>query len=1060
MSKSPNKSNMIKSSKENKENNKSDLNEKLKKIISYKNIEENELQEHLYLIKKWLKDYNQFEYDNQSIGKFTKYIKKVEEIKIVLNHKLNFCRIKLYIDYLELKINCPSFANEFRTNFIQYISYVNALVRRILISSKKILEDTSVFNDLILFNYPYNYSFNNANNNYYELLKSNRGIISFSKCFIIKVNAPIFLLWAKKEYPSCSCESESEPKKFSNKKYFNIYSNNLKNNSNFSKSSMCRKCGKLYYHDTKGDIYIQSQEIKLAIDCNNSLLPNVISAWAFGDLINSVQEGDCITLNAFHVPEKMNVFEKNYNNGYFVALNYDIFFNNLYLLRPGDFKLNLNNAQDNLAEKLKKIKLREKKENNIFGNNLFFGDNEDNDNEENLNEDNLEKLLQSFKFQQQTCESFYKLIIQNYINFKQKELNHLDSGWNNNMNDMPMISPKINEIHYPFINLILDISIVQRDYYNHHIKLSFFENCLEDKENNGNLYEENDNNENEKDKDMDYDEQEEDNCLKDLTQSRNILFKKNIYNKNDNYAKKINNKKFDLNGNNGNNEDNGNNNKLFYNNKRINTFISIKSDKTEVSAIKSTLDLDIKNYFELSHQINNVSTLSHDLLTKPIHLFLIFDSIKNDPLFNNIILKYATKLYSSLITIFPIHNQMKWTNVELMNYFYSHNNSIILIQEIELLSKTEIDIISNIMTFNNTNSLNITFWFCCSFSLLCENNITNKKNKTSAGGYIINNLTINNLKVKIKGFDTILEKCEIIMNYSIRNLKFINNINIINENSIINFMMDSNEGEIKEEKILELYHYSEFIHNKLNINCNKTHIYKNYENSSLNASKIIEKYFIIKRNISKINFDDLFTLLRFSIFISMIRFHYENKKILLPITICNITYIDALYSILIYEHISQYKYGLEKKIMGNTTELLMFQDYNQIIDEIMNNIVVEEQKIKNNNINVENYNFLMKSKNKNNDNIFGFDNNNYECIPSKSINNKQIKLNNNIFNNNETLFNDNNNIFNNYLKKNKGNKEHECKLCKQINKLDVEYKAYLIEFINKLNGFLLKDCNQ
>jgi len=356
-----------------------DLNEKLMKIISYKKIGQNELQEHLNLIKKWLKDYNQFEYDNQSIGKFTKYIKKVEEIKIVLNHKLNFCRVKLFIDFLELKIKCPSFSNEFRINFIQYISYVNALVRRILISSKKILEDTSVFNDLILFNFPYNYSYNytNNNNNYYELLKSNRGIISFSKCFVIKVNSPIFLLWGKKEYPSCSCESES--KNFSNKKYFNIYTQNLKYNSNFSRPSICRKCGKLFYHDTKGDIYIQSQAIKLVIDCNNSLLPNVISAWAFGDLINSVQEGDCITLNAFHVPEKINVFEKNYTNGYFVALNYDKFFNNLYLLRPADFKLNSNNAQDNLAEKLKDIKLKENTNNNCnFDDNIFIGENVEN----------------------------------------------------------------------------------------------------------------------------------------------------------------------------------------------------------------------------------------------------------------------------------------------------------------------------------------------------------------------------------------------------------------------------------------------------------------------------------------------------------------------------------------------------------------------------------------------------------------------------------------------------------------------------------------------------------
>ena len=156
-------------SKEQKNNEKveaKNVNDKLNKMIAYNNINQNELREHLYLIKKWLKEYNQFEYDNQSLGKFTKYIKKVEDIKIVLNHKLNFCHTKILIDFLELKIRCPSFAKEFRINFIKYISYVNALIRRILISSKKILEDTSVFNDLVLFNYPYNYSLDGKKHNY------------------------------------------------------------------------------------------------------------------------------------------------------------------------------------------------------------------------------------------------------------------------------------------------------------------------------------------------------------------------------------------------------------------------------------------------------------------------------------------------------------------------------------------------------------------------------------------------------------------------------------------------------------------------------------------------------------------------------------------------------------------------------------------------------------------------------------------------------------------------------------------------------------------------------
>ena len=962
-----------------------DINEKINKMIAYSNINQSELREHLNLIKTWLKEYNQFEYDNQSLGKFTKYIKKVEEIKIALNHKLNFCRTKILIDFLELKLKCPSFAKEFRTNFIKYISYVNALIRRILISSKKILEDTSVFNDLVLFNFPYNYSLNSFNNkkNNYELFKSERGIISFGKCFVVEVNSPIFLLWAKKEYPACSCEKENI--KFNNKKYFNIFSQNIKYNSSFSKSSICKKCGEAYYHDTKGDIFIQSQEIKLVLDSKNNLLPNVISVWSFGDLINSVQEGDCITLNAFHVPEKLNTFEKNYSNGYFVALNYDKFFSNLYLLRPSDFKLSFNNAQKNLEEKLRNIKLKENKENNKNTDDFNY--------EEEIDEDNFEQVLQSMKFQRQTCESFFKLIIQNYINFKQKELNNLDSGFN----DTNISFPKINEIYYPFINIILDISITQRDYYNHHIKLCFFENGEE-----------------ETDCDNEEENTQESNHLKEITQSRNILFKKKVPNK----MKEMN---------------------------KVNN-IPKKEDKLDKAEITSTLDLDIQNYFELIHQVNNNSNLGNDLLTKPIHLFLIFDSVKNDPLFNNIILKYSTKLYPELISIFPIHNQTKWTQVELMNYFYSNNKSIILIQDIELLSKLEIEIISNIMNSNNNsnNSLNITFWFLCSFSSLMENNLNNKKNKNNVSGYLINNMSFNNSKIKIKGFEAILDKCEVIMNYSIRNLRYINNISLINDNSIINYLMDSNEGEIKEEKIMEFYHYSEFVNNKLNIYCNKNHIFNTYDNSSLNASKIIEKYFINKRNISKINFDDLFTLLRFSIFFSMLRFHYENKKISLPITISNINYIDAIYSILIYEHISQFKYGLESKIMSNITEALIFQDYNQVIDIVMNNIMLAEQnyfETKNSKIK---YDFNL-SKEKCD---FNF---NDDYIPSISINNKRIKLDNNIFNNNTDFFGE---------KKisNKINNDIEgCKLCLQINKLNVEHKKYLIDYLNKLNEFILKE---
>ena len=127
--------------------------------------------------------------------------------------------------------------------------------------------------------------------------------------------------------------------------------------------------------------------------------------------------------------------------------------------------------------------------------------------------------------------------------------------------------------------------------------------------------------------------------------------------------------------------------------------------------------------------------------------------------------------------------------------------------------------------------------------------------------------------------------------------------------------------------------------------------------------------------------------------------------------------------------------------MSNLTESLLFQDYNQIIDEVMNNIMLQEQSnipVKNNKLDV-NFNLSKEKKE-----YFGDD-----CIPSKSINNKRIKLDNNIFNDNsffdgKTLTKNNNDI-------------EECKLCFQINNLNVEYKKSLIDYLNKLNEFILKE---
>ena len=127
-----------KSEKEDKSNEKKNPQQnKLFQALKYLNINQEELETHLQLIKKWLVRYNTFEFDNQSAGKLSRLKLNVEDINIILNHKINFSRVKIFIDYLELENKCPNFAKEFKLNFINYQKYVKKITKQILISSKK-----------------------------------------------------------------------------------------------------------------------------------------------------------------------------------------------------------------------------------------------------------------------------------------------------------------------------------------------------------------------------------------------------------------------------------------------------------------------------------------------------------------------------------------------------------------------------------------------------------------------------------------------------------------------------------------------------------------------------------------------------------------------------------------------------------------------------------------------------------------------------------------------------------------------------------------------------------
>ena len=195
-----------------------------------------------------------------------------------------------------------------------------------------------------------------------------------------------------------------------------------------------------YFHDIKSDIYIECQEIQ------------IVSVWTFGDLINCVKEGNCISLNAYYIPENINTLEKKFDFGYCIALNFDMYFNPLSLINPKNFKKNYEKINDILSERINRIHF--------------------NRNDKEKNDDiNIKNILNKLQFQRQFQQNFYKFLIQNYVFFKRKEINNLS-----NIKNSFLSLPILNENYFPFLNLILDLSIAQRDYYNHIIKLGFFQN--------------------------------------------------------------------------------------------------------------------------------------------------------------------------------------------------------------------------------------------------------------------------------------------------------------------------------------------------------------------------------------------------------------------------------------------------------------------------------------------------------------------------------------------------------------------------------------------------------
>ena len=876
------------------------LNETKTNLLKFKNISLNELESHLKMLKNILIKFNTFDYDNSSFGKLSKLKMKFEDIQIILNNKTNFTRIKIYLDYFELEKISKNFVKEIKKNFFSYFKYLNKITRKILFASKKIKNDTAVFTDFLLLNYPF-ISGKIKKCDFEYLLNKKKGIFSFSKCSVIKINSPKFFLWSKKIYPKCECKINE---KINNRKYFNIFSKNINFNNNFSLFNKCENCNVPFFHDVKNDIFIECQEIEIVFD-SEGLNNNKINVFLFGELINKLKEGNLININVYFIQENSNVLEKNFNFGYFIALNIDICLMNFNILKENNLKFEINSNNEK------------------FNNN--FND-----------------LFESLSFKRQFYVNFIKFIFYSYLNFKKKEINSISFANNNEIN-----LPFFNSFFTPFLNIILDLSIIQKDYYNYVCKLNFSQK-------NNNFYNDifNNNNNNE-------------NTQNDITQSRNLIFKSKIFTNN--------------------------------NNNLNNSFISNEN------FYKSNFSKDFKKFFNLG--INNLN--NEDLLIKPLNLFLILDDTKNDPFFN-IILKYSNNLYSNLISIYPYFSNDKKS---LIDYFYLNNNKIIFIQNIDYLSKLEINLISDFIENSNSEfkeienlNLNISFWFIANVNKINDfnNNNNNKKNKD--GMFIINENNLNS-KIKLKNFEKIIKNCEIIFNFSKKNLNKNYKIDVINENNFIDFFTDFNNELLNENVLLNYYKkFKKYYEINNNFDCKKNEFF-NKENSYFSA-KIIENYFIKKREITNISFNDLFSLLRFSIFFSMLRNNYFNNKIIFPCTINNLNFIDVILAIIIFEENTILKYGIENNNFHYLIKNILFFDYKNLIENIENFL--------------DKKNFYFN--NNNNNNIF---------LPKSKVLNK-----------NKIDFKDNNENLN-----------EKCEFCKEIENLN-EGKEILHEFTKKLSDFI------
>lgn len=862
---------------ENNPTNNENLNQK--KVLRFKEADEKETGNYIKILKRWLLKYNKL--DSESVNLNTE--EKLNDFEF--NSKLNFLRIKIFIDFLEMMHLVPNIAQSVINDFPNFSKFTKNLTRKVLLASNKINKETSIYTDLIMLNFPFIH--NSLNSESFSQISSDLNpskgrVIAFNKAHVLKINPPSFLLWSKKIFHQCLCIERKYTQKF-----YNIY-NPLENEKVFNNNTnenFCPSCRKNYFQDKNSDIYIECQEIILAIPTEkNRLINNIFSLWVYGDFINSVKECSAVTLIAFYMPNPTNAFyEKKFEYGKLIALNINFYLSHTLILKENCFTFE---TQKNSID-------------SIFNKNKFEYINKSNENKK--------EVLKSVKFHKQLNSNILKMFFSNFLtNLKLRLTKNLPIENFNSFN--------------PLLCLALELSIIQRDFLLKANKIALF--------NNGEIKLDNKINSNIEKKN------EYSNYLNSKSNSRNILFKS----------------------------------KIFENNKKENQ-----------ATLKNEVHDEIRKHFRLSKQIDFEKSFSseHELLIKPFNLFLILDYLEKENNLLYLIQSYA-KIYPEIVFIYPYfyNTNGKFNKDNLLNFLISCNNGILIIPDIDILSKGEIDLISlvtcsnsNFVSNNNKNmknsnsnlnlNLNISFWF-----LADNKKLSSQQNKKS------NSL----FDFKIKNFEQIINKCDIILNFS----KRFNYSRGFDLNSKFKFESDLEEkihyeGDFSmlTKSELDFNQFKNFIDIKIldKINpCRSDHFIdyiSDQFNDSLAAAKLMEDYFIFKRNVCNVNFDDLFLILRLSTLVSFLRCHQQDKTIPFSRTVNNLNYVDVVLTIFYFEELSVFKYGIESSSFGTIIPKIMLYNYSEDFVHLINTLKSMANFFPKKNQMIQEESFIPLTKNKN-----------------------------------------------------------------------------------------------